>query len=175
MYQAGWRNTGRRGLFILSPPAHINDLAPVVPRRRDVHINSSHTRERRGTRVEHRWVAGQEEKRRDRKMGRESANAFHPGCVIYNITDTATPKSDLRESLEKKATLLGQKQWKENVRIVNMFLCMTMSLSQSIKKTHVTCNNDSKPLVEVRCIISLTFVKISERNFNNECNFDSWL
>lgn len=43
-------------------------------------------------------------------MGRESANAFHPGCVIYNITDTATPKSDLRESLEKKATLLGQKQ-----------------------------------------------------------------
>lgn len=54
MYQAGWRNTGRRGLFILSPPAHINDLAPVVPRRGDVHINSSHTRKRRGTRVEHR-------------------------------------------------------------------------------------------------------------------------
>lgn len=54
MYQAGWRNTGRRKLFILSPPAHINDLAPVVPRRGDIHINSSHTRDRRGTRVEHR-------------------------------------------------------------------------------------------------------------------------
>lgn len=54
MYQAGWRSTGRRGLFILSPPAHINDLAPVVPRRGDVHINSSHTHKRRGTRVEHR-------------------------------------------------------------------------------------------------------------------------
>lgn len=76
---------------------------PLSPRGGDVHINSSHTRERRGTRVEHRWAAGQEEKRRDRRMGRENATAFHPHCVIYNISDTTTPKFALRASREKNA------------------------------------------------------------------------
>lgn len=134
MYQAGCRNTGRRGLFILSPPAHINDLAPVVPRRGDIHINSSHTRKRRGTRVEHRWVAGQEEKRRDRSMGRGSATVFHPHCVIYNITDTTTPKFTLRVSSEReKKKALSFHQGKNNERIINkehVSLLHSPSLSQ---------------------------------------------
>lgn len=35
-------------------------------------------------------------------MGRGSATAFHPHCVIYNITDTTTPKFTPRVSWEKK-------------------------------------------------------------------------
>lgn len=36
-------------------------------------------------------------------MGRENATAFHPHCVIYNISDTTTPKFALRASQEKNA------------------------------------------------------------------------
>lgn len=35
-------------------------------------------------------------------MGRERATAFHPHSVIYNITDTASPKFALRASGEGK-------------------------------------------------------------------------
>lgn len=35
-------------------------------------------------------------------MGRESATAFHPHCVIYNIADTTTPKFALKASREKE-------------------------------------------------------------------------
>lgn len=90
--------------------------APVVPRQGDVHINSSHTRQRRGARVEHRWVAGQEERQKDgrreggwRKGGREEWKVPLPfilGCVIYNIPDTATLKFALRVSPEENSYIM---------------------------------------------------------------------
>lgn len=139
MYQAGWRITGRGGLFIPSPPAHINDLAPVVPRRGDVHINSSHTRKRRGTRVEHRWVAG---KRGETEgMGRGSATAFHPHCVIYNITDTTTHKFAQgvhweREKKKKLYDFVGVKKMNE-LTTVNMSPCRCDTFPVSANQEHI--------------------------------------
>lgn len=161
MYQAGWRNIGRRGLFILSPPAHINDLAPVVPCQGDVHINSSHTRERRGTRVEHRWVAGREEKRRDRRMGRESATAFHPHCVIYNIADTTTPKFALGASREKTAISCsqGKNKRKKKLTTPNVFSCLSDTVPVAANQKHI-CQLQSRCqlLVVVWCIILLDLI-----------------
>lgn len=67
-------------------------------------------------------------------MGRGSATVFHPHCVIYNITDTTTPKFTLRVSSEReKKKALSFHQGKNNERIINkehVSLLHSPSLSQ---------------------------------------------
>lgn len=105
MHQAAWRNTVRRGLFILNPPAHINDSAPVVCHRGDVHINSSHTRKRRSTRVEHRWVGRTEGKERRQKNVEQKRCRLSSSFLLFIISKTRQTTNLSRGHLWRKAVM----------------------------------------------------------------------
>lgn len=74
-------------------------------------------------------------------MGRGSATVFHPHCVIYNITDTTTPKFTLRVSSEREKKKLYHfirvKTMKE-LSTKNMFPCYTVPLLAN--KQHTQTN-----------------------------------
>lgn len=48
-------------------------------------------------------------------MGRGSATAFHPHCVIYNITDTTTLKFAQGVCIEKESEREKKKQNNERI------------------------------------------------------------
>lgn len=181
MYQAGWRITGRGGLFILSPPAHINDLAPVVPRRGDVHINSSHTRERRGTRVEHRWVAGKRGETEGMGRGGGVPLPFIL-TVLFIISQTQPPPNLPRGCIEKEKK---KKKLYHFVEVKTMNELTTVNMSPCRSDTFPRLSQSgtyTSPVIVMSTFVDSEIYNFSQLpmksdrcNFDNECNFDSWL
>lgn len=69
-------------------------------------------------------------------MGRGSATAFHPHCVIYNITDTTTPKFTPRVSWEKEKK--KKKREKDIYKLtVNTFSCLSGTVPVSANQEHI--------------------------------------
>lgn len=82
----GCCNTARRGLFIQSPAAHINDSAPVAPSSgRRSYKFKPHTRS-----AEALVLSIDEWKGRRKGEQTGERGDFHPYWVIYNIPDTPT-------------------------------------------------------------------------------------